>query len=67
MAAEELADDDKPEQDKSDRDPEAKEPADEQVRFSEWRSFIFRQSVALDNPLILQRSFISELLLNGYL
>jgi hypothetical protein len=32
MAAEELADDDKPEQDKSDKDPKTKESAGEQVR-----------------------------------
>jgi len=67
MAAEELADDDKSEQDKSDKTPGTRELAGKKVRFSEWRSFIFRQSVAFDNPLILQRSFISELLLNGYL
>jgi hypothetical protein len=59
MAAEEPADDDKPEQEKSDKDPETREPAGKQVRFSEWINFIFRQSVAFDNPLILQRSFIS--------
>jgi hypothetical protein len=59
MAAVELPDDEKPEQDKSDKDPKTKEPAGEQVRFSGRRNFIFRQSVAFDNPLMLQRSFIS--------
>jgi hypothetical protein len=59
MTEEELADDDRPEQDKSDKDPKAKEPFGEHVRFCGWRGIIFRKSVAFDNPLIFQRSFIS--------
>jgi len=59
MAAEDLADDDKPEQDKSDKASEAIAPAGTQVLFSEWRYFIFCQHASFDIPLMLQMSFIS--------